>query len=91
MLEALIVISIITGIRYLLLANRPFEKLDEGDIAYINKIKFKKYAAMSIPEFQNKLKSKGITLLIVAGVLIVLYIIIIAAMVSAMLSSQVYM
>ena len=36
MLDFLIVYSLIIGIRCLILSNRPIEKLDAGDIAFLN-------------------------------------------------------
>lgn len=88
MLEALIVYSIIIGIRYLILANRPYEKYDDGDIQYINKLRAKKKFTSSIPEFQKKLKSMGIRLLILAGVLIVVYFVLIVAVVLVQLQQM---
>lgn len=50
MLEALIVYSIIMGIRYLILANRPYEKYDDGIFNTLTNLEQRKN---SLQVFQN--------------------------------------
>ena len=79
MLDFLIVYSLIIGIRCLILSNRPIEKLDAGDIAFLNKHRGKKNLFLSIEEMMPKLKKKGIGLIVTAACLVVVYFIVMVA------------
>ena len=63
MLEAIMVISFIYGIRYLMLFNRPMDKLDAGDITFINKQRKKKQIFLTVEEVKATFKKRGIGML----------------------------
>ena len=85
MLEAIMVISFIYGIRYLMLFNRPMDKLDAGDIAFINKQRKKKQIFLTVEEVKATFKKRGIGMLVTAGVLLVIDIIFVVAVYGSML------
>ena len=85
MLDALLVICFVYGIRYLMLFNRPMEKLDAGDIAFINKQRKRKQKLLTIEEVKASLKGRGIAMLVTAGVLVFLYAILMIAVMSGAL------
>lgn len=85
MLDFIIVYSIIMGIRYLLIYNRPMEKLDAGDIAFLNKQRKKKHRELSMEELKKTLKGRGIGLLVLAGIAVFFYFIVFAAMMGSMM------
>ncbi len=86
MLDFLIVYSLIIGIRCLILSNRPIEKLDAGDIAFLNKQRGKKNMFLSVEEMMPKLKKKGIGLIVTAGCLVVVYFIFMVMYLGMMMS-----
>ena len=82
MLEYLIVFSLVIGIRFLRLANRPTDKLDAGDIKFIDKNRKKKELDKSLEEMQVVLKKRAKVLLVMAGFLIPLYLLLLIGMMS---------
>ena len=86
MLDFLIVYSLIIGIRCLILSNRPIEKLDAGDIIFLNKQRGKKNMFLSVEEMMPKLKKKGIGLIVTAGCLIFVYFIVLCLYMGMMFS-----
>lgn len=84
MLEYLIVFSLVIGIRFLRLANRPTDQLDAGDIKFIDKNRKKKDFDKSLEEMQVVLKKRAKVLLVMAGILIPLYLLLLIGMMSSM-------
>ena len=85
MLEAIMVISFIYGIRYLILFNRPMDKLDAGDIAFIKKQRKRNQKLMTIEEVKGTLKKRGIGMLIIAGIILILEFVLIVTVYGSML------
>ena len=85
MLEAIMVISFIYGIRYLILFNRPMDKLDAGDIAFIKKQRKRKQKLMTIEEVKGTLKKRGIGMLVIAGIILILEFVLIVTVYGSML------
>ena len=84
MLEYLIIFSLVIGIRFRLLSNRPTNKLDAGDINFINKNRKKKEQGKSLEEMQLILKKRSDFLLLLACVLIPLYLFILIVVMKSM-------
>ena len=85
MLDALIVICLVQGIRFLMVFKRPMEKLDAGDIAFINKQRKKNQTLLTVEEVKATLKGRGIAMLVTAGVLLSIYAVLMVAVMSGAL------
>ena len=84
MLEYLIIFSLVIGIRFQKIANKPTNQLSESDINFISKNRKKKDFDKSLEEMQVVLKKRAKVLLVMAGVLIPLYLILIIGIMSTM-------
>jgi len=84
MLEYLIIFSLVIGIRFQKIANKPTDQLSESDIVFISKNRKKKDFDKSLEEMQVVLKKRAKVLLVMAGVLLPLYLILIIGMMSTM-------